>query len=70
MQDHSQAASALWNGFSPHSRCRKYFCICFCWLIVRGLLIKILTTQEPDDAQLEVALAALKGVLDSGQELR
>ncbi|HBP64329.1 MAG TPA: DUF1385 domain-containing protein [Desulfosporosinus sp.] len=39
------------------------------WLIVPGLLLQKLTTREPDDAQLEVALAALKGVLDSGQEL-
>ncbi|HWQ42521.1 MAG TPA: DUF1385 domain-containing protein [Desulfosporosinus sp.] len=39
------------------------------WLIVPGLLLQKLTTQEPDDAQLEVALAALKDVLDSGQEL-
>ncbi|WP_407306212.1 DUF1385 domain-containing protein [Desulfosporosinus sp. SB140] len=41
----------------------------FHWLIVPGLLLQKLTTREPDDAQLEVALAALKGVLDSGQEL-
>lgn len=41
----------------------------FRWLIVPGLLLQKLTTREPDDAQLEVALAALKGVLDSGQEL-
>jgi uncharacterized protein YqhQ len=39
------------------------------WLIVPGLLLQKLTTREPDDAQLEVALAALKGILDSGQEL-
>jgi len=39
------------------------------WLIVPGLLLQKLTTREPDDAQLEVALAALKDVLDSGQEL-
>ncbi|AET70913.1 putative metal-dependent enzyme [Desulfosporosinus orientis DSM 765] len=39
------------------------------WLFVPGLLLQKLTTREPDDAQLEVALAALKGVLDSGQEL-
>ncbi|KJR45482.1 hypothetical protein UF75_4111 [Desulfosporosinus sp. I2] len=38
-------------------------------MIVPGLLLQKLTTREPDDAQLEVALAALKGVLDSGQEL-
>lgn len=41
----------------------------FHWLIVPGLALQKLTTREPDDAQLEVALAALKGVLDSGQEL-
>ncbi|WP_088227186.1 DUF1385 domain-containing protein [Desulfosporosinus sp. FKB] len=41
----------------------------FRWLIVPGLLLQKLTTREPDDSQLEVALAALKGVLDSGQEL-
>jgi uncharacterized protein YqhQ len=41
----------------------------FQWLIVPGLLLQKLTTREPDDAQLEVALAALKDVLDSGQEL-
>jgi len=41
----------------------------FRWLIVPGLLLQKLTTREPDDAQLEVALAALKDVLDSGQEL-
>lgn len=39
------------------------------WLFVSGLLLQRLTTREPDDGQLEVALAALKGVLDSGQEL-
>ncbi|MGC7871734.1 DUF1385 domain-containing protein [Desulfosporosinus sp. SYSU MS00001] len=41
----------------------------FRWLIVPGLLLQKLTTREPDDSQLEVALSALKGVLDSGQEL-
>lgn len=39
------------------------------WLIAPGLLLQKLTTREPDDSQLEVALAALKGVLESGQEL-
>ncbi len=39
------------------------------WLIVPGLLLQKFTTREPDDAQLEVALAALKGVLETGQEL-
>lgn len=39
------------------------------WVITPGLLLQHLTTREPDDSQLEVAIAALKGVLDSGQEL-
>jgi uncharacterized protein YqhQ len=39
------------------------------WLIVPGLVLQKLTTREPDDAQIEVALAALGGVLESGQEL-
>ncbi|HVJ49201.1 DUF1385 domain-containing protein [Desulfitobacterium sp.] len=39
------------------------------WLIAPGLLLQKLTTREPDDQQLEVALAALQGVLESGQEL-
>lgn len=39
------------------------------WLIAPGLFLQKLTTREPDDAQIEVALAALKGVLASGQEL-
>lgn len=39
------------------------------WLVVPGLLLQKLTTREPDDSQLEVALAALKDVLESGQEL-
>jgi len=39
------------------------------WLIGPGLLLQRLTTREPDDAQIEVALAALHGVLDTGQEL-
>lgn len=38
-------------------------------LIAPGLLLQKLTTREPDDEQLEVALAALQGVLESGQEL-
>ncbi len=38
-------------------------------MVAPGLLLQRLTTREPDDAQLEVALAALKGVLESGQEL-
>ncbi len=39
------------------------------WLIVPGLTLQRLTTREPDDAQIEVALAALGGVIESGQEL-
>ena len=39
------------------------------WIVTPGLLLQRLTTREPDDQQLEVAIAALKGVLDSGQEL-
>src|SRR5665648_107129 len=39
------------------------------WLIVPGFLFQKLTTRDPDDAQLEVALAALKGVVETGQEL-
>lgn len=38
-------------------------------IVAPGLLLQRLTTREPDDAQLEVALAALKGVLETGQEL-
>lgn len=39
------------------------------WLIAPGLFLQKLTTREPDDQQLEVAFAALNGVLESGQEL-
>jgi uncharacterized protein YqhQ len=39
------------------------------WLIFPGLVLQRLTTREPDEAQIEVALAALDGVLESGQEL-
>lgn len=39
------------------------------WLIVPGLFLQKLTTREPDDSQIEVALAALNGVVKSGQEL-
>lgn len=39
------------------------------WLILPGLWLQRFTTREPDDAQIEVALAALNGVLESGQEL-
>jgi uncharacterized protein YqhQ len=38
------------------------------WLIAPGLWLQKLTTKEPDDQQLEVAIAALEGVLASGQE--
>jgi uncharacterized protein YqhQ len=42
----------------------------FCrWLIVPGLLLQKLTTREPDDSQLEVAIAALNGIVATGQEL-
>ncbi len=33
------------------------------WLIAPGLLLQKLTTREPDDSQLEVAITALKAVL-------
>lgn len=33
------------------------------WLIYPGLMLQKLTTREPDDRQLEVALAAMRGVL-------
>ncbi|GAB6172761.1 DUF1385 domain-containing protein [Paradesulfitobacterium aromaticivorans] len=39
------------------------------WLIVPGLMLQRLTTKEPDDSQMEVALTALGEVLESGQEL-
>lgn len=39
------------------------------WMVVPGLLLQRLTTREPDDGQIEVALAALRGVVESGQEL-
>ncbi len=39
------------------------------WLVVPGLLLQRLTTREPDDSQLEVAIAALNGIIASGQEL-
>ncbi|MCL1918064.1 MAG: DUF1385 domain-containing protein [Peptococcaceae bacterium] len=39
------------------------------WLVAPGLWLQKLTTQEPDEQQLEVAIAALNGVLESGQEL-
>lgn len=33
-----------------------------------GLMVQKLTTKEPDDSQLEVAIASLKAVLDEGEE--
>ncbi|MHB1653186.1 MAG: DUF1385 domain-containing protein [Desulfitobacteriaceae bacterium] len=39
------------------------------WVVAPGLLLQRLTTRQPDDAQIEVALAALQAVLESGQEL-
>lgn len=39
------------------------------WIIVPGLMLQRLTTKEPDDSQIEVALKALSEVLESGQEL-
>ncbi|MDR3270471.1 MAG: DUF1385 domain-containing protein [Peptococcaceae bacterium] len=39
------------------------------WMIAGGLWLQRFTTREPDDAQLAVAIAALNGVLESGQEL-
>lgn len=38
-------------------------------LILPGMLLQKLTTREPDDDQIEVAIAALKGVVESGQAL-
>jgi uncharacterized protein YqhQ len=34
------------------------------WLTAPGLWLQTMTTQEPDDAQLEVAIVALKGALE------
>lgn len=39
------------------------------WLIAPGLYLQKLTTREPDDQQLEVALIALKAVLKQEDEL-
>lgn len=39
------------------------------WLITPGLLLQKLTTREPDDSQIEVAIAALNGIVQTGQEL-
>lgn len=38
-------------------------------LITPGLLLQKLTTREPEDDQVEVAIAALKGVIETGQTL-
>jgi uncharacterized protein YqhQ len=40
------------------------------WLIMPGLLLQRLTTREPDDAQLEVAIAALQAARDGGAPVR
>ena len=38
--------------------------VALAWLLARpGLLLQRLTTREPDDAQVEVAIAAMKGAL-------
>lgn len=37
--------------------------------VAPGLWLQKLTTREPDDSQLEVAITALKTIVDSGQEL-
>lgn len=39
------------------------------WAIWPGLFLQNFTTREPDDSQLEVSIAALRGVIQSGQEL-
>ncbi|HWJ03157.1 MAG TPA: DUF1385 domain-containing protein [Verrucomicrobiae bacterium] len=39
------------------------------WAIAPGLWLQKLTTREPDDAQLEVAIASLSAIVESGQEL-
>ncbi|MGI6451453.1 MAG: DUF1385 domain-containing protein [Desulfitobacteriia bacterium] len=39
------------------------------FLIAPGLLLQRLTTREPDDSQLEVAIASLNGIVQTGQEL-
>lgn len=41
----------------------------FRWIVLPGLLLQKLTTREPDDTQIEVAIAALTGIIKSGQEL-
>ena len=39
------------------------------WMVAPGMLLQRLTTREPDDEQLEVAIAALRAIVESGQEL-
>lgn len=39
------------------------------WLVLPGLVLQKLTTREPEDSQLEVAIAALNGIVKTGQEL-
>lgn len=39
----------------------NFFCRMLCW---PGLVLQMLTTQEPDDGQIEVAMAALKCAVD------
>ncbi len=39
------------------------------WAIVPGLWLQKLTTREPDDEQIEVAIQSLKTIVESGQEL-
>ena len=37
-------------------------------ILTPALLLQVLTTREPDDRQLEVAISALKGALDADAE--
>ena len=39
------------------------------WTIAPGLWLQKLTTREPDEMQLEVAIASLQAIVESGQEL-
>ena len=41
---------------------------CVKWLTMPGLALQYLTTREPDDEQLEVAIEALKNVLTGNKE--
>jgi uncharacterized protein YqhQ len=45
----------------------KSFCVRI--LILPGILLQKITTREPDDDQLEVAIAALKSIVETGQAL-